>query len=306
MSFKIIGIGEVLWDLLPSGAQIGGAPANFAWHAHALGAESAVISRVGNDALGNDIIQRFAELGLGKQTVQVDELAPTGSVTVGLSAKGIPNYVIHENVAWDNLTVSAAGLNAVSAADAVCFGSLAQRNRISRASIQYLLNSSPDRALRVFDINLRQHYYSREIIEKSLELANVLKLNQEELEVIGDLLGLTGPVQARIEALSRRYDLHLVALTRGADGSLLFQAGQWSDCHSIPIDILDTVGAGDSFTAALVMGLLCKMELEEINSIANSVARHVCSCTGAMPALPKEFRERFSARNFHPKIAMNH
>jgi len=296
MGFNLIGVGEVLWDLLPSGPQLGGAPANFAYHAHALGAQAGVITRVGKDTLGDSISQRFVELGIGKSTVQVDAHAPTGTVSVTLSASGIPNYVIHEQVAWDFLEVTPAGLNSVSAADAVCFGSLAQRGDISRAAIQKLMAAASPKALRIFDVKLRQKYFTRDIIEQSLKLANVFKLNEEELEIIGRVFELGGSVRDQIEALSSAYNLHLVALTRGADGSLLYQGGQWSDCKSDSTNIADTVGAGDAFTAALVMGLLRKKKLEEINSIANEIARYVCSRAGATPPLPDRFSKRLAGR----------
>jgi len=303
MSFKIIGIGEVLWDLLPSGPQLGGAPANFAYHARALGADACVITRVGQDDFGQAILRRFEEQGIADGTVQVDDRAPTGTVTVTLSANGIPAYVIHENVAWDRLAVTPAALKAIRLADAVCFGSLAQRGEVSRAAIQRLVAAAPAQSLRVFDINLRQKYYSGEVIEESLRLANVLKLNDGELPVLAELFGLKGTTQNQVESLAKKSGLQLVALTRGPAGSLLFQSGQWSDCPSVPIKIVDTVGAGDAFTAALVTGLLQKMDLDEINRLADEVARHVCSCAGATPPLPKEFAEEFAAGNGGRTIA---
>ncbi|MGA2248173.1 MAG: carbohydrate kinase [Verrucomicrobiota bacterium] len=304
MSFKIIGIGEVLWDLLPSGPQLGGAPANFAFHARALGADACVITRVGQDDFGRAILRRFEEQEIGDGTVQVDDQALTGTVTVTLSADGIPAYVIHENVAWDRLAVTPAALKAIRLADAVCFGSLAQRGEVSRATIQRLVAAASAQSLRVFDINLRQKYYSLEVIEESLRLANVLKLNDGELPFLAGLFGLEGTTQNQVESLAKKFSLQLVALTRGPAGSLLFQSGQWSDCPSVPIKVVDTVGAGDAFTAALVTGLLRKMPLDEINSLADEVARHVCSCAGATPPLPKEFAERFAAGNgVHTTVA---
>ena len=295
MSFKIIGIGEVLWDLLPAGPQLGGAPANFAYHAHALGAHACVVTRVGKDNLGSNILRRFEEQGIADGTVQVDEINPTGTVTVALSDKGIPNYIIHENVAWDRLAVTPMALKIIRGADAICFGSLAQRGGISRAAIQSLVAAAPARALRVFDINLRQNYFSREVIEQSLRLANVLKLNDGELPILADMFTLIGSTQQQIEQLAQKFSLGSVALTRGPAGSLLFKAGQWSDCPSVPIKIVDTVGAGDAFTAALVLGLLQKMELDEMNTLADEVARYVCSCVGATPPLPKSIRDRFAS-----------
>jgi fructokinase len=295
MSFKIIGIGEVLWDLLPTGPQIGGAPANFACHARALGGDAGVISRIGADPLGNAIIERFDELGISTRTIQLDEDASTGTVSVALQENGTPTYIIRENVAWDRLAASTQGLKAVGEANAVCFGSLAQRSAASRDAIQKLVASAPPDSLRVFDINLRQHYYSRDLIEQSLRIANVLKLNDSELTILAELFNLRGTIRQQIESVAERYDLQLLALTRGPEGSLLFQAGQWSECTARPVQIVDTVGAGDAFTAALVMGLLRKMELDEIGSIADEVARYVCSCAGATPPLPKKFADKFAA-----------
>ena len=283
----------MLWDLLPAGPQLGGAPANFAYHAHALGAHARVVTRVGDDHYGRDILRRFQAQGFADGTVQVDDTAPTGTVAIAVSGAGIPNYIIHENVAWDRLALTTEALRAVRAADAICFGSLAQRGEISRATIQRLVAAAASDALRVFDINLRQKYFSREIIEQSLRLANVLKLNDGELPSLAKLFNLTGSTQQQIEKLAQAFGLKLIALTRGPAGSLLFQAGRWSDCPSVPIKIVDTVGAGDAFTAALVLGLLLKMDLDEINSLADEVARWVCSCNGATPALPQAICNKF-------------
>jgi fructokinase len=303
MSFKLVGIGEVLWDLLPAGPQLGGAPANFAYHAHALGATASLVTRVGHDDLGNAIRERFAQIALVDATIQVDDVAPTGTVTVALTDKGIPNYVIHENVAWDHLAVTTPGLNAVRGADAVCFGSLAQRGDISRDSIQQLVAAAPPHALRVFDINLRQKFYSRDVIERSLRLSSVLKLNDDELPILAQLFGLTGSTRHQMDTLAQTFDLRLVALTRGPAGSLLFQAGEWSDCPSFPTIVVDTIGAGDAFTAALVMGLLCRMPLHVINGLADEVARAVCSCAGATPTLPEHLSDRYAAGYAAPGAA---
>ena len=186
-------------------------------------------------------------------------------------------------------------LTAVRAADAVCFGSLAQRGDISRDAIQRLVAAASATALRVLDINVRQNYFSRDVIERSLRLANVLKLNDDELPILAQLFGLTGSIRHQIETLTQTFSLQLVALTRGPAGSLLFQAGEWSDCPSVPTIVVDTIGAGDAFTAALVLGRLCRMPLDVINTLANEVARHVCSCAGATPRLPKHLCDRYAA-----------
>jgi fructokinase len=333
MNFNVIGVGEVLWDLLLTGPQIGGAPANFAYHAHALGAQAQVITRVGKDDHGREIIRRFHEMGLSETTVQIDESVPTGTAKVALSGDGLAHFTIRENVAWDHLAVTPAALAAASEAHAICFGSLAQRSEASRDTIQRLVAAAPADALKVFDINLRQQFYSRAVIEQSLQLANVLKLNDDELPTLAAMFNLTGsaeddscgadtPVRVfaarqpsarermsaphkikhQIECLAQTFSLRLIALTRGPNGSLLYQKDnnnnnnevRWSDCPSRPIKVVDTVGAGDSFTAAMVLGLLRKMDLDEINTIANEVARYVCSQPGATPAMPVEFAQRFS------------
>jgi fructokinase len=292
MSFKIIGIGEVLWDLLPVGPKLGGAPANFAYHAHALGGRASVVTRVGDDMQGSDILARFKEFGFPNETVQVDEQAPTGTVTVRLNGDGIPHYTIHENVAWDRLLVTPPALAAVREANAICFGTLAQRHATARATIQRLVAAAPADAWRVFDINLRQKFFSREIIEQSLRLANVLKLNDSELPVLADLFDLGDSPRDQIEQLANGFGLRLVALTRGPQGSLLFRDGSWSEQAPQPVEVVDTVGAGDAFTAALVMGLLLEMKLDELHAWAAEMARHVCSQAGATPAIPVQIREK--------------
>lgn len=294
MSYRIVGIGEALWDLLPTGPEMGGAPANFAYHAYALGAHARVITRVGRDQYGDEIVRRFEELGLTSATVQRDDTAPTGTVSVALSGNGIPEFTIRENVAWDNITATNGALTEVGEADAICFGSLAQRSEISRQAIQRLVATSPAPAWRIFDINLRQQFYSREVIEQSLKLANVLKLNADELPMVAKQFGIAGTVREVVEALARRYALLAVAVTRGPDGSLLYQGGRWSDHVAEKVAVKDTVGAGDSFTAALCLGLLSRMDLDDINAAANRVAAFVCGCAGATPQLPDELRRLFA------------
>lgn len=294
MSFRIVGIGEVLWDLLPGGRQLGGAPANFTYHATARGADTRLVSRVGRDALGHETLERLTQLGVSTECVEVDDQLPTGSVGVTVNADGQPHYEIFENVAWDAIRGEAAAQRAVAGADAVCFGSLAQRNAVSRASIQALVSAAPATALRIFDINLRQHYHSREVIEHSLALANVLKVNDAELPRLAEWLALTGDVRAQIQQLASRFSLRAVALTRGGDGSLLFADGRWSEHPGVATTIADTIGAGDSFTAAMTLGLLKGWELDRINDHANRLAAFVCSQAGATPSLPESFRRWFA------------
>jgi fructokinase len=293
MSFKVVGIGEVLWDLMPAGKQLGGAPANFAHHARALGAEAVVITRVGEDDLGREILERFKQSEIDAGVVQIDANKPTGTVAVTLRDGGVPHFTISEDVAWDWIAPTDLALKVVGEADAICFGSLAQRSPVSRASIQQLMAAAPAKALRIFDINLRQHFYSREIIEHSLRLANVLKLNDTELPVLATMFELGSHPKEQIQGLSELFELQLVALTRGPQGSLLYQGGQWSQHLSQPVQVVDTVGAGDAFTAALTVGLLSKVGLEEFHAVAVQVARFVCSHAGATPALPAHLRSLF-------------
>lgn len=290
MTPRVFALGEVLWDLLPSGAVLGGAPANFACHARALGAETTLVSRVGEDELGSEILRRLEAKELPVPFIQVDAQRPTGTVSVELAADGQPHYIIHEGVAWDAVEATDAALAAVQRADAVCFGSLAQRAPVSRAAIQQMVAASPAGALRVFDINLRQSFYSRELIEQSLTLANVLKLNDAELPVLEEMFSLCG-----IEALALRFGLRAVALTRGGSGSVLWADGVRSEHPGVATMVKDTIGAGDSFTAAVVLGLLAGRPLDAINQLANEVAAFVCSQSGATPQLPDSLRQRLLA-----------
>ncbi len=287
MSFNVVGIGEILWDLLPSGKQMGGAPANFAYHAHALGARSCVISRVGQDPLGVEILQRVQALGLPTADIQIDPSAPTGTVSVVLSADGQPCFTIHENVAWDRIALEKSALAAAADADAVAFGTLAQRCEPAGGTIQALLAAVRPSAWRILDLNLRQHFFSREVIETSLRLSNIVKFNDSELPVLVQLLALRGSVREQIEQLARERGQRLVCLTRGARGSLLFSDGQWAEDPGQPVVVKDTVGAGDAFTAALALGVLAGKPLDAINRRANLVAQYVCTQEGATPPLPE-------------------
>jgi fructokinase len=290
VSFKVVGIGEALWDLLPAGRQMGGAPTNFAYHACALGAEAQLITRVGNDDLGRELVNRLKKLGVPTDCVEVDAVKPTGTVTVTVEHDGQPRFIIHEGVAWDNLTGEAAGRIAVSKADAICFGTLGQRLEPARSTILSLVRATPPTTLRIFDVNLRQHFYSQAVIEKSLALANVLKVNDTELPRLAEMLGVTGDERSQISQLASRHKLRVVAYTRGERGSLLFVEGLWSDHPGVRTKVVDTVGAGDAFTAAMALGLLGGWDVDAINQRANEVAAHVASCAGATPDLPEHLR----------------
>ena len=286
MAYQVVAVGEVLWDVLPSGRKLGGAPANFAFHARSLGTDARVISRVGDDPLGREILDRMQGLGLPTETIGVDDERPTGTVEVAVSDDGQPTYTIWEDVAWDRIEAGPLSLATCAAADAVCFGSLARRGEVSRRGIGTLVAAAGPGTLRIFDINLRPPFVDRAVVEDSLQLANVLKLNDDELERLSEWFGLDGDPARRVAGLAARFDLGAVALTRGAKGSLLYRDGLIAEHPGAHARVVDTVGAGDSFTAVLTLGLLEAWTLDEINHRANLVAAYVCSRPGATPELP--------------------
>ena len=281
MSKKVIvGIGEILWDMLPSGKALGGAPANFAYHATRLGEEGWAVSAIGPDALGREIMDIVTAKRL-KNVISVTD-KPTGTVQVELDAKGVPTYTIMEDVAWDNIPFTPEMEALAQRADAVCFGSLVQR-MASRESVLCFLRATRPEALKVFDINLRQHYYSREVIEESLRLADILKINDEEIRIVAEMFGLDGDDTAACRALIDRYALRLVILTKGADGSEVITANDTIPQPAGETKVVDTVGAGDSFTAAFVVAYLRGKSLADAQRLASDTAAFVCSCKGAMP-----------------------
>ena len=293
MSFKVLGIGEVLWDLLPGGPQLGGAPANFACHAAALGADAGLISRVGCDPLGREALRLLAARVLDLAGLTSDEELPTGTVAVTIRADGHPLFRISENAAWDGLRADEKALELAAAADAVCFGSLGQRTGAASTAIRRLVQATRPDALRVFDVNLRPPFHTPEVIAASLELADVLKLNETELPVLAAQFRLRGSVDEQLERLAERFGLEVVALTLGGAGSRLFRGGRWSAESARPITVQDAVGAGDSFTAALVLGLLRQQESGEILAAATEVSAYVCTQAGATPLLPGRLVEMF-------------
>jgi len=286
----VIGLGEVLWDLLPEGKQFGGAPTNFAYHAKQFGADARVVSCVGDDDLGREILERLDRLGLDRQFVAVDPHRPTGTVSIAVDGDGKPDYIIHEDVAWDHIPVLPGLEELALRADGVCFGSLAQRSSMSHNTINRFLEATSERCLRIFDINLRQHYYTTEIIQESLEQANVLKINDEELPVVAELLLIEGDLHAVMHTLIDRYALQAIALTKGADGSELVGRDVRATQPGAEVEVADTVGAGDAFAAVLAMGLLRGLDLETINAHAARVAAYVCTQAGATPEMPEELR----------------
>jgi fructokinase len=286
----VSGVGELLWDLLPAGRQLGGAPANFVYFATALGAKGLLVSRVGSDELGNEALGRLKKSGVETEGVTRDATRETGRATVALE-EGVPCFTIHEPAAWDFIDVSKAILARLADAAAICFGTLGRRHPVSRASIRQLVLSVPTAALRVFDVNLRKPFYSKELIDEGLELGNVLKLNEEELAIISEMYGLQGAETRRLCELRDRFALRAIALTKGAAGSLVMEGERVSQQPVMPTVIRDTVGAGDAFTAALVMGLLRRDDLDALHARAARLAAYVCSQNGATPPVPRGFGE---------------
>jgi len=293
--FAIVGLGELLWDLFPDGPRFGGAPVNFACHAAALGADVRVVTSVGNDALGREALQALASHGVKTDGVAICDGAPTGTVQVTVDAVGKATFTFAPDVAWDHLHWSDGLVRLAANCDAVCFGTLAQRNAESRKTVQRFVGATRASALRVFDINLRPPFYSTEVIRESLALANVLKLNDDELPILATMFEMTGNDVEMLTRLARRFDLQLMALTRGSKGAILVRDGEISEAPGLPVTVKDTVGAGDAFTAALVLGLLRNDPLDHINRRACAVAAHVCSKAGATPALPDELKRQFRA-----------
>ena len=281
----------MLWDLFPEGDHFGGAPANVAVHAAGLGAEALMISAVGKDARGDEALQRLAALGVDCSAVARLADHPTGVVRVRVDAAGLPSYDIAVGSAWDFIPWTAPVERAAQRADAICFGTLAQASPESRTTIRRAVAATREAAWRLFDVNLRQTYYDAALLIESLDLANAVKLNEEELPVVAGLCGLesVSPVE-QLRELCGRFGLRLATLTRGACGSLLVSAQSVWEAPAPRTEIVDTVGAGDAFTAALLVGILAGESLDEVNRRANAVAVYVCSQAGATPPIPDALR----------------
>ncbi|MDO4586259.1 MAG: carbohydrate kinase [Planctomycetia bacterium] len=309
--FQIYVFGEILWDLLPSGKKLGGAPANFAYHANILGGQAWVKSRIGNDSFGAEVQSILASHNISLDFVEIDPVLPTGTVVVHLNENGQPSYEIVENVAWDNIQSDNKFLADLKNADAFYFGSLAARSENNLRILLSLLNSLPEKSLKVFDLNLRNPFYSKEIIRQLLKKTTVFKLNDEELLILAEMFAdeipttlsicdslftqnslnlLETKVIEWIRAFIQYYQLKHLILTCGSSGSFLWDSqGNSSFAPAEKVNIIDTVGAGDSFTAVCVLGLLKNIPLDKINRNANRYASFICSQSGAMPTVPNQF-----------------
>lgn len=291
----VVGMGEALWDVLPEGKKLGGAPANFAYHVSQFGLESRVVSAVGQDKLGAEILDNFRQ----KQLYGLIETVPypTGTVQVELDAEGVPCYDIKEGVAWDNIPYTQALDGLARQTHAVCFGSLAQRSIVSRQTIHRFLDAMPDApdTLKIFDINLRQSFYSKEILCDSFRRCNVLKINDEELVTVSRMFGYPGiDLQDKCWILLAKYNLKMLILTCGVNGSYVFTPGHVSFVETPKVQVADTVGAGDSFTAAFTSAILRGRSVAEAHRLAVETSAYVCTQQGAMPVLPKTLTERLA------------
>ena len=289
MKRYIVGLGEALWDVLPEGKKLGGAPANFAYHAGQFGLDTIAISALGEDALAEETIEALKEHGLNYLMPRVPY--PTGTVQVTLAEGGIPTYDIKEGVAWDNIPYTDEMAEIAKNSRAVCFGSLAQRNKVSRENIRKFLADTPADCLKICDINLRQQFYSKEILEDSFRLCNILKINDEELVVVNRMFGYDGlDMRQTCEKMVQDYGLKMLVLTCGTNGSYVFTDDGLTSFQDTPkVEVADTVGAGDSFTGSFCACILNGKSVQEAHKTAVAVSAFVCTQNGAMPTLPKEF-----------------
>ena len=283
----VVGMGEALWDVLPEGKKIGGAPANFAYHVSQFGLNSRVVSAVGNDKLGAEILENFKEKNLNCIIETIPY--PTGTVQVELDAEGVPCYEIKEGVAWDNIPYTVTLQELACHTRAICFGSLAQRSVVSRETINRFLDAMPEEenVLKIFDINLRQNFYTKDILCNSFQRCNVLKINDEELVTVSRMFGYPGiDLRDKCWILLAKYNLKMLILTCGVNGSYVFTPGKVSFVETPKVEVADTVGAGDSFTAAFVSALLYGQPLREAHRLAVETSAYICTQEGATPQLP--------------------
>ncbi|WP_278472755.1 carbohydrate kinase family protein [Gimesia maris] len=288
----VIGLGELLWDCFEDERRPGGAPANVAFQANQLGCLGTVVTRVGQDDLGTELLEFLKEQGLSVDHVQIDTSFPTGTVTVKYSDANDPQYTIHEHVAWDHLEFNDDLAALMPQSQAVCFGTLAQREAGSREAIHQCLSATNENCLVVYDVNLRQHYYERSWIERSLTAAKMVKLNQDEAGKLGEVLGLSADgLEQFANHVQGEYGLEAVCITRGAEGCLIYAGGQEFNIPGSPVEVADAVGAGDAFTAALISRRLLGWDWEQAALFANRIGGLVASQAGAMPVLKQEFEQ---------------
>ena len=291
----VAGLGEALWDVLPDGRKLGGAPANFAYHAGQFGMDTVAVSALGDDSLGDETCSELDSKELRHLMPRVP--FPTGTVQVTLDKAGVPAYDIKEGVAWDNIPFTPEMESLAHECRAVCFGSLAQRNAVSRDTIHRFLKATPKDCMRIFDINLRQNFYTKEVIQESLRMCNVLKINDEELVIIGRMFGYPGlDMSNKCWLLLGKYNLDLLVLTCGVNGSYVFTHGEMSFFETPRVEVADTVGAGDSFTGSLCAALISGMPVAEAHRLAVDVSAYVCTQNGAMPELPEGLTSRIARK----------
>lgn len=291
MKRYIVGLGEVLWDMLPQGKQLGGAPSNFAYHVGQFGFPSLTVSAIGNDQLGQETLEALNRKGLDHLMLTVPY--PTGMVDVVVDEAGVPTYDIREGVAWDNVMLTDDVRHVAQECRAVCFGSLAQRSVVTRSTIHRFLALTPADCLKIFDINLRQHFYTQPVLEQSMQACDILKINDEELVLLSRMLGYTGlDLTEQCQRLIATYDLRILVLTCGTNGSYVFTADRQSYQPTPRVVVADTVGAGDSFTGSFCAAILSGQSIEQAHHLAVEVSAFVCTQAGAMPTLPAQLRER--------------
>ena len=290
MKRYIVGLGEALWDVLPEGKKLGGAPANFAYHAGQFGLDTIAISALGEDALAEETIEALKEHDLNYLMPHVPY--PTGTVQVTLTGDGIPTYDIKEGVAWDNIPYTDEMTEIARNARAVCFGSLAQRNKVSRENIRKFLADTPADCLKICDINLRQQFYSKEVLEDSFRLCNILKINDEELVVVNRMFGYDGlDMRQTCEKMVQDYGLKMLVLTCGTNGSYVFTDDGLTSFQETPkVEVADTVGAGDSFTGSFCACIINGKPVQEAHKTAVQVSAFVCTQNGAMPVIPDKLK----------------
>ena len=292
----VLGFGEWLWDMLPSGKQMGGAPGNFAFHASQCGLKSYVVSAIGCDPLGEELLATAKKHGLQMLVARVEQ--PTGTVSVRLNADGVPQYQIHEDVAWDHIPITPELTQLAHQADAICFGSLAQRSTTSRQTLKHVLQLLKPEAMKVFDVNLRQQFYTPEIILSSLRYTTVLKFNDEELPIVAQMLGFSDKTpEGFFHQLQDAFGIRSLILTCGTHGSHIFSDRQHSFLPTPTVHVADTVGAGDAFTATYCAAILKGHTLREAHQLAVNLSAYVCTQSGAMPPWPQSLASKLRVEN---------